>query len=59
MPGGWEGPWLVKGHEEEKAWAQGWPQVPASVLSRCDADNVGHVVPASPLGSGDSVPGSA
>lgn len=49
----------MKGHREEKPWAQGWPQVSASILGRCDTDNVGHVVPASPLGSGDSVPGAA
>ena len=59
MPGRWEGPRLVKRHREEKPWAQGWPQVSASILGRCDTNNVGHVVPASPLGSGDSMPGAA
>lgn len=40
------------GHEE-------YLRVPASIPDRCAAYDVGRVVPTSPLGSGDSMPGTA
>lgn len=43
----------------ERLGHEGGFRVPASILARRAADNLEHVVPASALGSGDSMPGAA